>query len=275
MRNDLTGRRFGRLTPIRFLGRKNGKSQWLCQCDCGVEKVVQSTNLISGNTKSCGCLKSEAGSAKRKDITGRRFGRLTAVKFVGVVNKRTRWLCKCDCGNEATVTRGNLISGYVMSCGCLRSEITAIRSFRHGKSHSPLYNVWSGMLARCANPNSGEYRHYGGRGITVCDEWKDFSAFNDWAMAAGYDRNLQIDRINVNGNYEPSNCRWVTAKENQNNRRSNLLITIDSETKTLQQWADLTGIRRETISKRMKYGFSGRDLIAEVGTIKGKARCVS
>jgi len=169
------------------------------------------------------------------DLSGQRFGRLTVLERTE--NKQYRcgqvqaqFLCRCDCGNEITVLGGNLKSGHTQSCGCHRAKKTAERSLKHGMSLSSIYGVWNTMRQRCLNPNNHKFSEYGGRGITVCDEWQNsFEAFRDWAMANGYEDHLSIDRINNDGNYCPENCRWATAKEQANNRRKRRLLKKPSE----------------------------------------------
>jgi len=154
---------------------------------------------------------------KRIDLTGKRFGRLIAIEYV----IGGRWVCKCDCGNEITAITNNLTrGGHTTSCGCFRLERAIEASKTHGMSSHPLYLVYDGIMSRCLNKKNKRHKDYGGRGITVCDEWaEDKVKFFDWAQANGYEKGLEIDRRNNDGNYEPSNCRFVTPRENSLNRR--------------------------------------------------------
>lgn len=157
-------------------------------------------------------------SKSKLDLTGQRFGSLVAVSRADDVLdsrgvRKGYWNCVCDCGNTTVVPASDLVRGHTKSCGHRRGEF-------HGLSKTPMYFVWKTMKQRCYNPNDKKYKDYGARGISICDEWlQSFGAFHDWAEQNGYQRGLSIDRINVDGNYEPSNCRWATDVEQANNKR--------------------------------------------------------
>lgn len=187
------------------------------------------------------------------DLVDKKFGRLTVIKEYGK-NRHglSKWLCKCDCGNEVIVWGNHLKAGNTKSCGCLQKEIARKNSTKHGCCKERIYTAWANMKNRCHNEKHPEYKYYGGKGVKVCEEWlHDFQSFHKWAMANGYAENLTIDRIDNNGNYTPSNCRWTTWKEQQNNRSNNALITYKEETKTLAQWAETTGIAYYTLWQRI------------------------
>lgn len=173
------------------------------------------------------------------DLTNKKFGKLTAIEYKGRNKSGGVWRCLCDCGNEVLVLGGNLRKGKTQSCGCYRFGLRQT----HGKANTRIYNIWKGIKQRCINANHTFYKDYGERGITVCDEWRDnFQAFYDWAIANGYADNLTIDRIDVNGNYEPLNCRWITNEAQQSNRRNVRYIDYNGETHTIPEWSKILGI---------------------------------
>lgn len=193
-----------------------------------------------------------------KDIIGMKFGRLTVLKLDHIKELKRKfyyYLCKCECGNECIVLKSSLLNGLTQSCGCYNTEIRikqCKKRAKHNLTNTRLHAIWEKMKGRCLCVTSPDFSNYGGRGITVCDEWKnDFKAFYDWAMANGYQENLTIDRIDVNGNYEPENCRWVNQKTQQRNRRNNKLITFNGETRCLFEWADIYHISPKILSQRI------------------------
>lgn len=207
--------------------------------------------------------------AKYVDLTGQRFGRLYVIKKVEpYVDKRgytqCRWLCKCDCGKETVMRTTELKSGHSRSCGCLNRERLLASHTKHGLGKTRIYHIYLGMLDRCFDKNSRPYKYYGGKGITVCDEWigtEGAIRFKEWAIANGYSETLTLDRIDVNGNYEPANCRWVTNQVQQNNRTDNRYVTIDGEVKTAKQWADSVGMNYTTLLARLKHGWDEKDAV--------------
>lgn len=193
---------------------------------------------------------------KKIELTGERFSKLLVVEYSYSRNGKAYWKCVCQCGKEVIVEGFSLRSGHTKSCGCLRKIDGLEPRYRHGYINQRLYKIWSNMKTRCTNPNHPFYKDYGGRGITYCSDWDDFVLFKEWAFANGYNDDLSIDRINVNGNYVPENCRWVDMKTQNRNRRNNHLITFNGETHCISEWAEITGIKRETIKSRLKYGWS-------------------
>lgn len=153
-------------------------------------------------------------------MIGLKIGRLSVVSLHAVINKNSHYKCECECGNTTIVSRPNLRNNHTMSCGCLNKEMLSVRSTTHGKSRSNIYKVWNGMLQRCSNTSNMSFKYYGGRGISVCADWAvSFESFYNWAVQNGFKKGLSIDRINNNGNYEPSNCRWVELSVQSKNRR--------------------------------------------------------
>lgn len=191
------------------------------------------------------------------DLSGQRFGRLTVLERSGAYRSKkgqiqTRWLCRCDCGNNTVVHGASLKKGATRSCGCIRTETHT----KHGHSRTRLYCIWRAMRHRCEDENNIGYRVYGAEGKFVCEEWKEFQSFYDWAMANGYADNLTIERKDGSRGYSPDNCRWATMEEQQNNRRNNRIITYNGETHTLAQWSKIKNIKQATIASRLNRGWS-------------------
>lgn len=192
-------------------------------------------------------------------MTGMKIGKLTVVKRAeNTKQNKTQWLCQCDCGNLLIVPRRRLIdSGSTRSCKeCLRKQQSMAHT-THGMKNTRLYRIWSGMKDRTCNSKSKYWNRYGGRGVYLCDEWKnDFLTFKTWSYANGYSDNLTLDRINNNDGYTPNNCRWVSYKVQENNRSNNRCLMFNGATKTISQWADDLGLDRRIISSRIYHGWS-------------------
>lgn len=208
---------------------------------------------------------------KYKDISGQRFGRLVAISYQGSDKfRRAVWLCKCDCGKEKMVVYEGLKKGSTKSCGCLHDEVSKKRmaefATKHGGSGERLYWVWYHMKERCEKERAYAYSDYGGRGIKVCPEWHDYAAFRKWALENGYDATAKshyctIDRIDVNGDYCPENCRWVDSEVQNNNRRDNVRYDFQGQSKTIPQWAKEYGISKKTVYTRVYRGWSIGDAL--------------
>ena len=199
---------------------------------------------------------------KLKDLTGQRFGRLVVIaRDRSEQARRVHWLCKCDCGELTSVGSEALSGGKTLSCGCLRREKSREKATKHGYAGTPLYKCWKRMKKRCFNPNESNFEHYGGRGITVCDAWLRPEPFIEWALANGYREGLSIDRIDVNGNYEPANCRWVTLDEQKANKRNSRRVTLFGEQTNLNQIEKKYGVCHHTISARLAAGFTPEEAL--------------
>lgn len=203
------------------------------------------------------------------DLTGMRFHMLTVLSRAASKHNKTHWKCLCDCGKEAIVEGYSLRTGKSKSCGCwVKTKWDDYVSTKK----QPLYGVWLGMKARCNNENVDCYKYYGGRGIRICEEWRDYSSFKNWALDNGYEKGLYIDRIDVNGDYEPSNCRFVTQKTQQRNRRNNSQIKIDDSIYFATDLAEMLGIPSSTISKWTKNNVLYHKLIFGIDYTRKKAK---
>lgn len=180
------------------------------------------------------------------DLTGKRHERLVVLRKAD--HGRSWWVCKCDCGQITFVRSSNLTSGAVKSCGCLKHKP---HNKTHGESQSKLYRCWTSMIYRCENPKNHAYRWYGERGIKVCKEWQTYENFKEWVEKTRPNENCTIDRIDTDGDYCPENCRWVDAKDQANNRRTNIVIEYGGKIMNLMQWSEYLGIDYKLIHNRM------------------------
>lgn len=202
-----------------------------------------------------------------ENLVGKKFNRLLVIEPTEKRNSNRNmiWKCQCDCGNITYVATSSLKSNHTKSCGCYKKEKSIMSGIRlseinrtHGFGYeNPLYRKWAKIKDRCYQKSNISYKNYGDRGIIMCDEWKnDFMSFYNWAMANGYKENLTIDRIDVNGNYEPNNCRWATKKEQANNRRNNVIIEYNEERHTIQEWCEKLNVKYSILYNRLRRGWS-------------------
>jgi hypothetical protein len=211
-----------------------------------------------------------------RDLTGMRFGRLEIIGRVPNKGANVWWSCRCQCGTTKDVRASSLISGVSRSCGCLSRELSSQRNGRHWLSRdcattpSPaLYSVWQGMRQRCNSPQSHNYSLYGARGIKIADEWREYPQFYEWALRNGYATGMSLDRIDVNGDYAPSNCRWTTAKEQSRNRRNTAYILVNGKRRRLQDLNEHFGINHANVLRRLRKGADPAAAHAALATALG------
>lgn len=277
---DLTGRRFGRLTvigPSKELTFKDGtkSTYWLCKCECGEKGYFSHTDLTREDGSlilSCGCI-SHFSSNRDPDFRVRNCGvgwwRIDDCDPIKT-DCGNLWRCTCICGKKDMILEDRLLSGMSQSCGCKKNPVLDYRTSRLGKS-ARLRGIWSSMILRCTDPKSPAYKHYGARGIYVCDEWmRSFESFRDWALAHGYTNKVTIDRIDNDGPYHPANCRWVDRISQANNTRRNVYVTLDGETRTLQRWSRVLGVSSPTLSRWVRDGRSEEWILTRAEELRKK-----
>lgn len=263
-KKDLTGMKFGKLTVESLCSSKGkrGILKWICKCECGREVIVQGQNLKSGHSTSCGKGKCRKQPVNTLDMTGQRFGRLVVLKISSERSEtgKIQWDCICDCGNTKKVVGTYLRSGRTKSCGCLSNETRRKSSTKtHGQSKKRIYREWVSMKKRCDKTYHGHKGYYD-KGITFCDEWNEFEVFYEWALANGYQDNLTLDRKDNDGNYEPSNCRWATPKEQANNKSNNVYIEYNGKIQTLKQWSEELELSYGMLKARHQRGWMPPEL---------------
>lgn len=285
---DISGQQFGYLTAIEFAYRKKTKTYWKFKCRCG-NYVIRSTDKLKRHkTPSCGCYSAEYSefqkeeAQKRKDrinkiryinkkikysktlvgrdLTGEKIGNLTVLEMIGEqCGDKTQYKCLCDCGNEVIKTQERLTTKNpcksTWSCGCTKNRYSKSEfANKHNLTTSRIYRLYTGMINRCYNSKLGVFKDYGGRGIRVCDEWLQgdgFESFYTWAITHGYNDSLTIDRINVNGNYDPNNCRWAHSETQANNRRNSVGIKYRDTIITINDCSKISQIKKDRIEYRI------------------------
>lgn len=250
-RINLTGKRFGKLVVLKPAPKTDNHTKWICKCDCGNVCIRGTETLLVSENSGC-----DRCQHLHIDLTGKRFGRLTVNKLLKTENNVAVWECKCDCGTLTTASTYLLTSGKKKSCGCLKNEVIQKgTNLKHGKHNERLYKTWCGIKARTSNPNEKSYKNYGARGVKVCKEWKEsFESFYRWSLSNGYCEDLTIDRIDVNGDYCPENCRWATKTEQQRNKRNTIKVTLFGIEKPLAEWCEILNIKYRTPYLNLRKG---------------------
>lgn len=263
------------VTDIDFSGKT---PQVVLNCKiCGSEKRISYTSIENGRWKDIKCHKHHNPIKYDESYIGKKKNFLTVIGITRLPNNHRAFICECDCGNITTIEPTFWEQGVVKSCGCFARSL----QLEHSEELDRLRRIYNGMFQRCYNPNSNAYRHYGGRGITVCEEWHDREKFIEWALNNEYSNDLSIDRINVNGNYEPSNCRWADAKTQANNQRPRTkgytrkqkTVTIDGTERPISEWYIIFNTTGPTIAYRMKtLGLSFEDALKMPKITNGRPR---
>lgn len=214
------------------------------------------------------------------DLTGQRFGRWTVLAKSEIVRKAgAYWLCQCDCGTQKEVSSYALRNGDSTSCGCYHNQVISKLNKTHGKSKTRLYNIWAGMRERCNCESYPAFRYYGAKGVKLCKEWDDYSAFEAWALANGYDKNAKphhctLDRIDNSKGYSPDNCRWVNSKVQSNNQSRNRRIDYAGKSKTIAEWSEEKGWPYSVIYNRIvRYRWSADRALTEEPRDWGGGKC--
>ena len=214
--------------------------------------------------------------SKPLNLIGQRFGKLVVINRAdNSKSGKSKWLCRCDCGKEKIIFSTNLVRGLTHSCGCINKSVVSERMRKHLLSGHRLYKIWTDMKKRCSNPSCKSFANYGGRGIQVCPDWNNhFQLFYTWSLLNGYDDNLSLDRIDVNGNYHPNNCRWVDKLTQANNCRTNHYLTFNGKTQTIAEWARELEVSDSVIRQRLsQLGWSVEKTLSTPLLKSYKKRC--
>ena len=261
-----TGMVYGKLTIIDS-DIAPSKKHLLCKCECGNEKLINKHSMLRGNSKSCGCYRKEdkpdyIPKSKYKIEPGMRFGSLVVLEYAGFNAGKGYWKTQCDCGVEKVMQHIPLATTY-KSCGICSLLEFAKSKRTYDRAETRLHNIWKHIRQRCLNPNNLDYGIYGDRGIGICQDWQDFTKFRNWSVNNGYAETLSIDRIDVNKNYEPTNCRWANATTQRNNQRRSVYYVAFGESKVAKDWSkdERCKVSYKTLCKRLKIGWNAEEAI--------------
>lgn len=252
---DRAGQKFGKLTALSLAPKRGRHTMWRCRCECSTRTIVSGDNLKSGHTTSCGCNWHEP-KYPREDLVGRRYGMLVVEAFAGRAEGRGEayWRCKCDCGAKATPAGNSLKTGASKSCGCGIRRGLLKANTTHGKTRTPEYRVWSGMLTRCYNKKEKAYQHYGARGITVCARWQGKNGFVNFIADMGQRPSGEhwIEREKNDVGYRPDNCVWATRAIQVANKRNTIRVQLGGRTTSLKAACRELGLNYYSIRSRMQ-----------------------
>lgn len=285
---SMIGSDYGDYKIISAYEDMDSKIRLMLVCNTCGEVIFAPYQSIKDNAKRYRkCTKHYNPVKYDESYIGKKNNYLTVIGITRLPNKHRAFICECNCGNTTTIEPTFWEQGVIKSCGCMHNELLRESSTIHGNSGDRLYKVWAGMKSRCLNPKNPNYRNYGGRGISICPEWvSDFEKFKEWALSTGYNYDASrgectIDRIDVNGNYCPENCRWVTVQvQNKNKRPSSewkmrdlKKISIDGVEKPLVEWYVIYGVTAPTVAYRMKtYGLSFEEALKMPRITLGRPR---
>lgn len=260
-RRNLVGAVFGRLTVLQFHETRKNKAFWICRCECGTETSVATLCLVNGNTKSCGCYKRQSSRDRHFRVkSGQVFGRITVIEYHG----KKKWRCRCSCGQTLNINGSSLLQGNTKSCGCYKIDLVAAMNRSHGLTETSEYSAWCHLKARCLNKNNPAYPDYGGRGIMVCERYRE--SFANFLVDIGPKpaMELSLDRTNNDLGYScgvcqecqangwPFNIRWATASQQILNSSRAHFVTFNDETLPISEWAVRLGVNVGTLSQRLK-----------------------
>jgi hypothetical protein len=260
------GDKFNMLTFLSATDKRSDRKViGLFKCDCGKTTEKKISNVVRGKVKSCGCFQSSKITANLAKMKNCKFGNLTFTGDTKIVNKRRIGLFRCECGNFTELRTDSVFNGSINSCGCLKRNLFGLSSVDYEK----LFDVWQNMKNRCYNESSERYYTYGARGISVCEEWKDnFHAFAEWAVKNGWKPSLSIERKDLDEDYCPDNCTFITMKEQARNKTNNVRVIVDGVDRCIAEWCEILGLSDKTIYARYYRGIREPDILLYNGDLR-------